>query len=79
MGIIPCCCFTVLDMLRARATTCWFYPYDNSAEYPSPTRPGGFLWISPRFHVSPCKTCFRVAEEHIRPAVTDRFRISSAC
>jgi aminomethyltransferase len=75
MGIIPCC-FSVLDLLRVESYLL-FYPYDNSQMYPFADQgPGDSLWeLGLDFTVSPGKTGFRGAEEHIRLQGKERFKI----
>ncbi|MEO6608150.1 MAG: glycine cleavage T C-terminal barrel domain-containing protein, partial [Aestuariivirga sp.] len=54
-----------------------FYPYDNSQMYPfADQMPGDSLWeLGLDFTVSPGKTGFRGAEEHIRLKGKERFKI----
>src|SRR3990170_4633479 len=75
MGIIPVC-FSVLDMLRVESYLL-FYPYDNSQMYPfANEQPGDSLWeLGLDFTVSPGKTGFRGAEEHLRLKGKERFKI----
>jgi aminomethyltransferase len=75
LGIVPCA-FTALDWLRVESYLL-FYPYDNSELYPfADEGPGDTLWeLGLDFTVTPGKTGFRGAEEHIRLQGRERFRI----
>jgi aminomethyltransferase len=75
LGIIPCA-FTALDWLRVESELL-FYPYDNSEMYPfADEGPGDTLWeLGLDFTVTPGKTGFRGAEEHMRLEGRERFRI----
>jgi len=75
MGIIPCR-FTTLDLLRTESCLL-FFPFDNSEMYPFADQgPGDTLWeLGLDFTVSPGKTGFRGAEEHLRLKGHERFRI----
>ncbi|RQS09439.1 aminomethyltransferase family protein [Burkholderia sp. Bp8998] len=75
MGIVPCA-FTALDWLRVESSLL-FYPYDNSEMYPfADERAGDTLWeLGLDFTVSPGKTEFCGAAEHVRLAGKERFRI----
>jgi aminomethyltransferase len=75
LGIVPCA-FTALDWLRVESYLL-FYPYDNSEMYPfADEAPGDTLWeLGLEFTVTPGKTGFRGAEEHVRLQGRERFRI----
>ncbi|CAM2196981.1 Aminomethyltransferase [Paraburkholderia kururiensis] len=75
LGIIPCA-FTALDWLRVESYLL-FYPYDNSEMYPfADEKAGDTLWeLGLDFTVSPGKTEFCGATEHLRLQGRERFRI----
>ncbi|MFM0090178.1 aminomethyltransferase family protein [Paraburkholderia sediminicola] len=74
-GIIPCA-FTVLDWLRVESYLL-FFPYDNSEMYPfANEKAGDTLWeLGLDFTVSPGKTEFCGAGEHLRLQGKERFKI----
>ena len=74
-GIVPCA-FTALDWLRVESYLL-FFPYDNSEMYPfADEKAGDTLWeLGLDFTVSPGKTAFCGAGEHVRLAGKERFRI----
>jgi aminomethyltransferase len=74
-GIIPCA-FTALDWLRVESYLL-FFPYDNSEMYPFENeKAGDTLWeLGLDFTVSPGKTEFCGAGEHLRLQGKERFKI----
>ncbi|MFL9986600.1 aminomethyltransferase family protein [Paraburkholderia sediminicola] len=74
-GIIPCA-FTALDWLRVESYLL-FFPYDNSEMYPfANEKAGDTLWeLGLDFTVSPGKTEFCGAGEHLRLQGKERFKI----
>src|SRR3974390_818629 len=75
LGIVATC-FATLDMLRVESYLL-FYPYAMSQMYPFATDPpGDTLWeLGLDFTVSPGKTDFRGADQHLRLKGKERFRI----
>jgi aminomethyltransferase len=74
-GIIPCA-FTALDWLRVESYLL-FFPYDHSEMYPfANEKAGDTLWeLGLDFTVSPGKTEFCGAGEHLRLQGKERFKI----